>query len=66
MRLVIKHLFAVATILLLEWLPLSAETTSTISHYIPNKEWNSSTPEEQGMDSKILADAVEYLSLIHI
>ena len=34
---------------------------SAINDYSQTNVWKSSTPEEQGMDSRLLADAVNYL-----
>jgi len=33
----------------------------TVPAYWPTKGWQTSTPEQQGMDSKILADALDYV-----
>ena len=33
----------------------------TVPTYWPSKGWQTSTPEQQGMDSKVLADALDYV-----
>ena len=46
--------------------PLGMHSTLSSLSYFPDNQWTNTTPEEQGMDSGILTEMVQFsMNLIH-